>query len=163
MSAGGTVQVIRIGRGQEPSGPHLINEEAWANTREMLRQAWLSNKLTFATRGWMDIVSQSAQKEVPKIADTEPEGFDEFGGPSDFTTQDFRTQGGGVQVKTKDDDDKPPSDVNYSETERSEKETVYTNPGDATQTVTFQEATRIKFNPPDQEHEIFVMILHPGG
>lgn len=160
MSAGGTVAILTIGGGARSNavrpgsdagvGGLLVNDMRGAG-RVSLEEV---------VRPWIDPITGTIRE--PKAPDLVlPEAFIEWGGPSEFTENTFRSDAGGTQIKEDDDDDKKPPRVrhNFTEEGRSFKDYKIVSKQDSDAYIVLRVATVAAFNGPNGDQ--FTLRMNP--
>lgn len=117
-------------------------------------------RMETAVRPWVEITSLPVPREPKAPNIVRPEAFIEWGGPSDFKFDTFRSDAKNIGFNTDDDDDKPKRvRYTFSEEGRNWKDVRVENPDDPDQFIIARDATRLALNGPNGEQ--FVAVLHP--
>lgn len=159
MSAGGTVAVLTIGGGARSNA---VRPGSAAGTAGLLvndMQGAGRVHLEEIVRPWIDPITGTIREPVaPNLV--LPEAFIEWGGPSEFTENTFRSDAGGTQIKEKKDDKKPPRvRHNFSEEGRSTKDFKIVSKQDDDAYIVLRVATTVAFNGTNGDQ--FLLKMNP--
>lgn len=152
MSEGGQSAILTF------HGPRAKNQA------QLIQEALLASgyyvNLALAVRPWVDITSFPVPRE-PRAPDiVRPEAFIEWGGPSEFAFDTFRSDAKDIQFSNEDDKNKPKRvRWSFNEEGRGWKDVRVENPQDPDQYVIARDATSLALSGPNGEQ--FLASLHP--